>query len=329
MKRRAFIAVLGGATIAPLPVAGRAQQGERMRRVGVLMGTVDDPVGHARRQVFRQGLQDLKWKEGTNIQMDIRWGAGDVALIRAHIAELVGLAPDVILGTNTPVVRALKPATQTIPIVFAGLADPIGDGIVTSLANPGGNITGFSSFNAPIAGNWLQLLKEISPGIKRVAVIYNPDTAPHSLFWPVLETAAPSIGVTLTRATVRDATTIESAIAAVAGEPGGSLLVLPDVFTARHRALIITLVDRHRVSTIYPLREWVPEGGLMSYGPDFTDQFRRAASYVDRILRGTSPADLAIQQPTKFEMVINLKTAKTLGLTVPPLLLAQADEVIE
>jgi putative ABC transport system substrate-binding protein len=225
--------------------------------------------------------------------------------------------------------RALKPATQTIPIVFAGLADPVGDGIVASLAHPGGNITGFASFNGPIAGLWLQNLKQIAPATKRVAVLYNPDTAPHALFWPTLESIAPTTGVTLIRATVRDVAAIEAAIAAVAGAPGGAVLLLPDTFTARHRKLIHPLLARHAVPAIFPLREWVPEGGLIAYGPDFVDQFRRAAGHVDRILRGTKPSDLAVQQPVKFEMAINMNTARALGLTVPRLLLAQADEVIE
>ena len=325
--RRELIALIGAAAAWPLTV--RAQQGERLRRVSVLMGGVDEPPLQARVRALPQGLQDLKWTEGANIQIDVRWGASDPALIRTHVLQTIDLAPDVILGGNTPVVQALKQATQAIPIVFAGLSDPIGNGIVASLARPGGNITGFASFNGPIAGIWLQNLKEIAPGIKRVAVVYNPDTAPHALFWPALDTAAPSLGMTLTRAAVRDPAAIESAIAAVAGEPGGALVLMPDVFLVRHRALIISLSARHRVPAIWSLRDWVREGALMSYGPDLIDQFRRAASYIDRILRGAKPADLAVQQPTKFEMAINLKTAKALGLTVPPLLVAQADEVIE
>ena len=326
--RRELIGLVSSAAAA-WPLTARAQQSERLRRVSVLMGGVDEPPLQARVRALRQGLQDLKWTEGANIQIDVRWGASDPALIRTHVLQTIDLAPDVILGGNTPVVQALKQATQAIPIVFAGLSDPIGNGIVASLARPGGNITGFASFNGPIAGIWLQNLKEIAPGIKRVAVVYNPDTAPHALFWPALDTAAPSLGMTLTRAAVRDPAAIESAIAAVAGEPGGALVLMPDVFLVRHRALIISLSARNRVPAIWSLRDWVREGALMSYGPDLIDQFRRAASYIDRILRGAKPADLAVQQPTKFEMAINMKTAKALGLTVPPLLLAQADEVIE
>ena len=325
--RRELIALIGAAAAWPLTV--RAQQGERLRRVSVLMGAVAEPPLQARIRALAQGLLDLKWTEGANIQIDVRWGAGDPALIRTQVLQTINLAPDVILGGNTPVVRVLKQATQTIPIVFAGLSDPIGNGIVASLARPGGNITGLTSFNGPIAGIWLQNLKEIAPGTKRVAIMYNPDTATPALFWPALDTAALSLGITLTRAAVRDATAIESVIAAAAGEPGGALVLMPDVFLVRHRALIISLSARHRLPAIWSLRDWVREGALISYGPDLIDQFRRAASYIDSILRGAKPADLAVQQPTKFEMAINLKTAKALGLTVPPLLLAQADEVIE
>lgn len=327
MKRRAWLRMSGVAAASPLAVL--AQTGTRPRRIGVLMGTADEPVGQARLAAFRLGLKELKWVEGANVQLDVRWGAGDPALIKAQVAEIVALAPDVIMGSNTPVLRALKPATQTIPIVFAGLADPVGDGIVASLAHPGGNITGFASFNGPIAGLWLQQLKQIAPATRRAAVLYNPDTAPHALFWPTLESTAPTVGVTLLRATVRDAAAIESAIAAAAGAPGGALLLLPDTFTSRHRKLIHALLARHAVPAIFPLRDWVPEGGLIAYGSDFNDQFRRAAGHVDRILRGAKPSDLAVQQPVRFEMAINLKTAAALGLAVPKLLLAQADEVIE
>jgi putative ABC transport system substrate-binding protein len=327
--RREFISAFGGAVVA-WPLAGRAQQTSRMRRIGVLMGQAEgDPEGQARVAAFRLGLQELRWTEGNNIRIDIRWGAGDATRIKAFVAELVNLTPDVILGVNTPVVRALKQATQTIPIVFAALSDPIGDSIVTSLSKPGGNITGFSGFDPAIAGKWLQLLKEISPGIARVAVIFNPDTAPHSLFWPAFEAAAPLVGVTLIRATVRDTAAIENAIAAVASTPGGGLVVMPDVFTALHRAVVITSAARHRLPAVYPFRYHTVDGGLISYGPNYIDQFRRAASYIDRILKGEKPADLPVQAPTKFEFAINRKTAKALGLAIPDKLLALADEVIE
>jgi putative tryptophan/tyrosine transport system substrate-binding protein len=327
--RRQFISALGG-TVVAWPLAARAQQTSRMRRIGVLMGQAEsDPEGQARVAAFRLGLQELRWTEGNNVHTDIRWGAGDATRIKTFVAELVNLTPDVILGVNTPVVRALKQATQTIPIVFAALSDPIGDGIVTSLSKPGGNITGFSGFDPAIAGKWLQLLKEISPGIVRVAVIFNPDTAPDSIFWPALEAAAPLVGVTLIRATVRDPAAIESAIAAVASTPGGGLVVMPDIFTALHRAVIIASAARHRLPAVYPFRYHIVDGGLISYGPDYIEQFRRAASYIDRILKGEKPSDLPVQAPTKFEFVINRKTAKALAIDIPPLMLANADEVIE
>ena len=328
MKRRQFITLLGGA--AAWPLAAHAQQSERMRRIGIFMGQLEsDPQGQARVAAFRQGLRDLKLIEGINISIDIRWGSGDAAQVSALAAELVNLAPDVILGSNTPQMRALKNATQTIPIVFAGLADPVGDGLVASLSKPGANITGFSSFDAALGGKWLQLLKEVSPNLVRVAIIFNPDTAPHSLFLPELEVAARSAGLTLVRAAVRDAAAIEGAIVSLASAPGSGLIVMPDVFVARHRQLVIALAAQHRVPTVYPLPYFAVDGGLMAYGSDFDDQFKRAASYVDRVLQGARPTDLPVQAATKFQLVINLKTAKSLGLTVPPSLLARADEVIE
>ena len=328
MKRREFLSILGGVVIASRPVAVPAQ--DRVQRVGMLMGLGEsDSQSQARLAAFRKAMAELNWKEGANLRLEVRWGADDAAQIQAQVAEVVALAPDVIVGTVTPVMRALKQATETIPIVFAGLSDPVGDGIVASLARPGGNITGFSNFDAPMAGKWLQLLKEFSPATARVAILYNPETAPHSIFLPALEAAAPSIGVTLTRATVRDVAAIESTIAALGAEAGNGLAVMPDVFVSRHRALIYSSTARHRVPAVYPFRYHVIDGGLIGYGPDVVDEYRRAAAYVDLILKGTKPADLAVQQPTKFEMAINAKTARALGLTIPPLVLAQADEVIE
>ena len=328
MRRREFITLLGGA--ATWPVAAKAQQAERMRRVGVLMGLAEnDPEGQARIAAFRQALHALKWAEGNNLRIDIRWGTGDAARTKAYAAELVSLAPDVILGTNTPTARALKQATETIPIVFAGLTDPIGDGIVASLSKPGGNITGFTSFDAAIAGKWVQLLKEASPGIERVAVIFNPDTAPYAIFLPVMETVAPQVAVTLIRAPVHDTAAIESAISKLTSAPGGGLILMPDVFMALNREIIFRLATNGHLPTMCPVRYYAVDGGLMSYGPNFTDLFRQAAPYIDRILRGEKPSDLPVQETTKFELVVNLKTAKTLGLTVPYPLLARADEVIE
>ena len=329
MRRREVIALLGGAA-AIRPLAARAQQPGRIRRVGVLMGGAEsDPPQQARVAAFRQGLRDLKWIEGVNIQLDIRYGAGDAARINAIATELVALAPDVIHVTVSPATRALKLATQTIPIIFAGVADPVGDGFVASLARPGGNITGFSSADAGLGGKWLQLLKEMSPGLTRVAALFNPDTGAHSIFWPALQAAAPSLGVTMIRSEVRDGAAIENAVAALAGIPGAGLVVMPDAFTSLHRDLIIAAAARHRVPAIYFIRTFADDGGLMAYGPDYADMYRRAASYVDLILKGAKPADLPVQNPVKFEFVLNLKTAAALGLSVPASIIARADEVIE
>ena len=329
MDRRTFIGGVTGGLLA-VPFAARAQQDARTRRIGILMGIAEnDPEGQARVAAFRQGLQDLKWVEGRNIRIDIRWGTGDATRVKAYAAELVSLAPDVILATNTPTVRALQQATRAIPMVFAGLTDPVGDGAVTSFSKPGGNITGFSSFDPAIAGKWLQLLKEISVNIVRVAVIFNPDTAPHSIFLPALEAAALSVGVKLVLATVRDTAAIENAIATLGRESGGGLVVMPDVFVAGHRELVIALAARYRVAAVYPFRYWVAQGGLLAYGPDIVDQYRRVTAYIDRILQGAKPADLPVQAPTKFELAINLKTAKALGLTIPPTVLLRADEEIQ
>lgn len=327
MKRREFIAVIGGA--AAWPAVGRAQQPRGQKRVGILMGTVDDADGQERLSAFRRGLQDLNWVEGRNIRFDVRWGAGDAARTRAYAVELVGLAPDLILATNTPTARSLKQATETVPIVFSGLADPIADGIVANLSSPQGNITGFTSFNAAIAGKWLQLLKEIAPATDRVVVVYNPETAPYRIFLPVMETVAPQIAITLSYAQVTDKAAIENAISAAAATPGRALMIMPDVFTALHRQTIFDLAIKSRLPTVCPLRIFTAAGGLVSYGSNFVSLMRQAAPYADRILRGEKPRDLPVQEPTQYELVINLKTANALGLTVPPTLLAQADEVIE
>ena len=293
-------------------------------------GTAEnDPVAQARLGYFNKGLAEKSWTEGRNIRLDVRWGGGDAARAQAFARALVDLAPDVILATNTPTVRALKQATETIPVVFAGLADPIADGIVASLSKPGGNITGFTSFSAAIAGKWLQLLKEISPGIDRIAFMYNPSTAPHAIFLPVMQVVAPQIGVKLVQIPVGDLATIEAALGNFVGTSGGGLVVMPDVFTTLHRDTIFGIANRNRLPTMCPLRSYAVAGGLMSYGSNFDHLFEQAATYVDRILRGEKPGDLPVQEPTKYELIVNLRTARALGVEIPSSLLATADEVIE
>jgi putative ABC transport system substrate-binding protein len=328
MKRRAFIAGLGCAAV--WPIVARAQQPEAVKRIAILMGIAEnDSEGQARVAAFRQGLQELNWVDGRNARIDIRWGAGDALRTSIYAKELVDVAPDVILATNTPTARALKQSTEAIPIVFAGLSDPIADGIVTSLSKPEGNITGFTSFNGAIAGKWLQLLKEVSPGIERVVVIYNPDTAPYAIFLPVMDSVAPQVAVTLTHAPVRDKAAIENTISKIGNAPGGGLVILPDVFMALNRHMIFDLAARAHLPTTCPVRQFATAGGLLSYGSNFSSLFRQSASYIDRILRGEKPRELPVQDPVSYELIVNLKTAKTLGLTIPPSLLARADEVIE
>jgi len=328
MRRRDFIGLAGGA-VAAWPLVVRAQQPAGQKRVGILMGTAEDAESQTRLSAFRQGLADLNWIEGRNVRFDVRWGAGDAARTKAYAGELVGLAPDLILATNTPTARSLKQATESIPIVFSGLADPIADGIVANLSSPQGNITGFTSFNGAIAGKWLQLLKEMAPATDRVVVIYNPDTAPHRIFLPVMKSVAPQLAITLIDAGVTDKGGIESAIRTGAGAPGTALMIMPDVFTFLHRQTIFDLAIDGRLPAMCPLRNYTMAGGLMSYGSNIVSLFQKAATYADRILRGEKPRDLPVQEPTQYELIINLKTAKALGLAVPPALLARADEVIE
>ena len=328
MRRREFIAGLGSA--AAWPLAARAQQPDRMRRIGVLGGyAANDPEIAPRVAALQQGLEGLGWSVGRNVQIEYRWAGGDTDRIRAYATELVTQSSDLILTSTTPTLRALQQATRTIPIVFVAISDPVGDGFVASLAHPGGNITGFSSHDPAMAGKWLELLKECAPGIVRVAIIFNPDTAPHSVYLPLINAAAPVFSVKLIEAAVRNATEIETVIADLGGQPGGGLIVMPDASNAVHRQLILALAAQHRVPAIFYRRYFATSGGLMSFGADDVDQHRRAATYMDRILKGAKPADLPVQQPTKFELVINLKTAKSLGLEVPHSLLARADEVIE
>jgi putative tryptophan/tyrosine transport system substrate-binding protein len=331
MKRRSFITLLGGA--AAWPLAARAQQGERVRRIGLLMGVADDREGQARVTALKQGLQELGWTDGRNIQIEIRFGGADVARIRAHAAELVALAPDVIVGQTTPVIRALRKATSSIPIIMAAVNDPVDQGFVSSLAHPGGNITGyvtgFSQFKYGLSGEWLELLKEVAPKVTRAAVIRDPAIAPGIGQFDAIRAVAPSLGVEVSPFNVRDAGEIERTITAFTHSSNGGLIVTGSALAVVHRELIIALAARNSLPAVYFDRLFVTSGGLVSYGPDLLDQFRRAAGYVDRILRGEKPADLPVQAPTKFELAINLKAANALGLSVPPTLLARADEVIE
>jgi putative tryptophan/tyrosine transport system substrate-binding protein len=327
--RREFITLVGGAAAA-WPIAARAQQGERMRRIGVLMSlTADDPEGQVRLTAFLQGLQQLGWTDGRNVRIDTRWGAGDADRSRGYAAELVALAPDVILASGTSTMGPLLRATRTVPIVFTQVTDPVGAGFVDSLARPGGNATGFTLSEYGISGKWLELLKEIAPRVTRAAVLRDPDMAAGSGQLGAIQSVAPSFGVELSPVNVRDAPEIERAVAAFARGSNGGLIVSASGLAIVHRDLIITLAARHRLPAVYFARYFVTGGGLISYGSDNIDPHRRAAGYVDRILKGERPTDLPVQAPTKYELVINLKTAKALGLDVPPSLLARADEVIE
>jgi putative ABC transport system substrate-binding protein len=328
VKRRDVLALIGSA--AAWPLAARAQQGERMRRIGVLMAFAEnDPDAQANITAFQHALQKLGWTDSGNVHIDYRWGAGDPERIRAYAVELVGLKPDVILAVTALVLQPLRQETRSIPIVFTQIGDPVGSGLVASLPHPGGNITGFTPAEFSMQGKKLEMLKEMAPQITRVAVLFNPEQIPQAGMLRAVEAVAPTVGVQLTAAAVRDAAEIERAIEQFAREPSGGLIVLPSGLTIVHRGLVIALAARYRLPAIYQYRQFVTDGGLISYGNDLADQYRQAASYVDRILRGEKPGDLPVQQPTKFELVINLKTAKTLGLDIPPSVLARADEVIE
>jgi putative ABC transport system substrate-binding protein len=308
----------------------RPQQGERVRRIGVLVGyDENDPEGQLRYSVLTQALADLGWADGHDVRMDFRWPGSDINRTRALAQELVGLQPDIIVTAATPATIAVQRETRTIPIIFVNVFDPVASGLVARLDRPSGNITGFAIWEASLGGKWLELLSEIAPGLKRAAIMFNPDTAPVSTYVPSFETAARSLKVALIIAPVHSDAEIETAIAALGGELGSGLVVLGDVFTLAHRAPIISAAARNNVPAVYLNSFFVRDGGLLSYGPDAADIWRRAVTYVDRILRGAKPADLPVQFPTKYEMAVNLKTAKALGLTIPPSLLAIADEVIE
>jgi putative ABC transport system substrate-binding protein len=329
MRRREFVTLIAGAAVA-WPLSARAQQGERMRRIAVMVVNAEnDPEGQARIAAFREGLQKLGWTEGLNLRIDLRWTAGDADRIRTYAAELFRLKPDVILANSTPVTMALRDKTRGIPIVFTGVSDPIGIGLIESLARPGGHITGFANFEPSIGGKWLQVLKELAPEVTRVAFLYNPRNTSWVRIFEEIKAVALPLGVQPVTAGVRDVAEIENAIASLVRQPNTGLIVQPDALTTARRRLIVDLAQKHRVPAVYPIRTFASDGGLMVYGIDIVDQFGRAAAYVDRILKGAKPADLPVQAPTKFELVLNLKTAKALGLTVPPALLARADEVIE
>jgi putative ABC transport system substrate-binding protein len=330
MRRRDFITLLGGA--AALPVTARAQQTAGVRRVGVLMPyDENDPVAKPQLSKFTQGLSELGWTNGRSLRMDVRWAAGNVDRVRVLAKELVDLQPDAIFADSTPQTAALQRETRTIPIIFAVVSDPVGSGFVASLRRPGGNITGFINQEPTMGGKWLELLTEIAPSIKRVAAMFNPDTAPYvkSYYLPSFEAAARSFKVEPITAPVHGDAEIERVITSLGRDPKGGLVVMPDAFMGVHRAPIISLAARNNVPAIYQVSGYTRNGGLLSYGADSGDIYHRAASYVDRILRGENPADLPVQLPTKFEITVNLKTAKMLGLDVSPTLLARADEVIE
>jgi ABC-type uncharacterized transport system substrate-binding protein len=328
LKRRDFITLIGSSAAA-WPLAARAQ-GERMRRIGVLMpSATDDPEFQARLTAFMQGLAQLGWLDGRNVRIDTRWGVADADRIRKYAAELLALAPDVILAISSAALAPLLQATRTVPIVFTSVADPVGAGYVESLARPGGNATGFLVWEYSIAAKWLELLKEIAPHLTRAMVFRQSAIAAGPGVFGVIQAAAPSVGVDLRVADVRDAREIERAVTTFTQGSNGGLIVTGSPGAFSHRTLIVALAARHRLPTVYPGRVFAVDGGLISYGPDTVDQLRRAADYVDRILKGEKPADLPVQAPTKYELVINLKTAKALGLNVPPSLLARADEVIE
>jgi putative tryptophan/tyrosine transport system substrate-binding protein len=330
MRRRDFVTLLGGAA-AVWPLAARGQQAQRMRLIGVLMAYAEsDPEGQAWVAAFRDGLQKLGWAVGRNVRIDTHWATPDVEAMQRFAKELVALQPDVILSQSTPTTAALLQQTRTIPIIFANIADPVGSGFVASFPRPGGNVTGFVLFEPTMASKWLELLKEIAPRVNRVAFLFNPATATYfEYYMNSFKAAAASFGVEAIAAPVHDRSKLESVFALQAREPNSSIVVMPDSFLNVHRVEITSLAARYHLPAIYPYRLYTKVGGFLSYGNDVFDNYRRAAGYVDRILKGEKPSELPVQAPVKFELVINLKTAKTLGLELPPTLLARADEVIE
>jgi putative ABC transport system substrate-binding protein len=331
MKRREFISLIGGAAAA-WPLAARAQDPGRVRRIGVLFAFFDyDPESQARIAAFQQELENLGWREGQNIQIEYRWASGDAERFRAFAAELVAARPDVLVAHASPSAEALARATRTIPIIFVAVSDPVASGLAASLSEPGGNATGFTNFETSMGAKWVEFLKELSPRLARVALLFNPATAPGrgSTYLQSVEAAARSFGIDSMHATVSSEAQIEDAIATLSLRPDSGLIIMPDVFMTNHRDLITVLATRHALPAIYPFRYFAEGGGLISYGIDLSDIFRRAAGYVDKVLRGAMPSSLPVQHPDKFELVINLKTARALGLAVPRILLARANEVIE
>jgi ABC-type uncharacterized transport system substrate-binding protein len=333
MKRRQFIGLLGGAAAAAQlwPFAARAQQGERVRRIGVLSAGAgaDDPDVQARIAVFLQAMRQSGWADGRNLRIDYFWGRGQPEIIRKQAAELVALAPDVVLSSGAAALGQLLQVTRTVPVVFVNVTDPVGGGLVDSLSRPGGNATGFTQFEYSLSAKWLELLREIAPGLTRAAVLRDAALTSGVGQFAVIQSVAPSVGVEVSPVNLRDAGEIERAVAAFARTPNGGLVVTSSASTARHRELIIALAARHKLPAVYYRRYFVETGGLISYGYDLADQYRRAAGYVDRILKGEKPADLPVQAPTRYELVVNLKTAKALGLDLPATVLARADQVIE
>ncbi len=329
MRRREFIGLLGGA--AAWPVAARAQRSDRVRRIGMLNTLAEgDPQGQQQVQILLQSLQELGWKRGTNLEVDLRWGASTNERIQMIAKELVAAQPDVIQVTTTPGTAAVLRETRTIPVVFSIVSDPVGAGFVASLPHPGGNATGFINIESSMAGKWLELLKEVAPHVSRVTLLFDPTTGPQANYYQEpIEAAARSLAIALKSAPVGDVAAIETEIAATVQERDTGLVVFPDIFTFTHRDLIVSLANRRNLPAVYPFTVFASAGGLVSYGVDLLDLQRRAAGYVDRILKGTKPEDLPVQLPTKFELAVNLKTAKALGLTIPESLLARADEVIE
>jgi putative tryptophan/tyrosine transport system substrate-binding protein len=327
MKRRDFITLLGG-TVAMWPLAAHSQQAERMRRIGVLMGVAEDAEGQARVKGLQQGLRELGWIEGRNVRIDYRWTAGDAKRAQTYAAELVRLSPDVIVAHTPPVIAAVRQVSRSIPIVFAAVIDPIAHGFIDSLARPGGNLTGTANIEFTLIGKMLQILKDVARGMVRASVMFGTNSQ-YLVYVHSFGAVPPTLAVELSAAAVRDTGEIEAVISELGRKPGGGLVVPPDAFTIIHQAQIIALVARHRVPAIYAYRSFVAEGGLISYGPDIQAIFRRTASYVDRILKGAKPADLPVEEPVKYDLAVNVKTARALDLEVPPTLLATADEVIE